>query len=149
MFQIHERRFFLLRTRLPPSEPEHYDHLSAFSCTKFLFDRIVTDPPTAPISMSPLTSFASSGPGLVPGAVARSEAPAQNVATQVPTTHPDPVISPSILWPFSNCTTTAPSDIQSVGPVMTATQPLRRVLLRWMYLRYPRRTYVLSWLSRE
>lgn len=81
--------------------------------------QIPTYPPTAAISIFPRTSFAGSGPV----AAARSEAPAQNVATQVPATHPDPVMSPRILLPLSNFTTMVPSDTQSVGPVITATQP--------------------------
>ena len=56
--------------------------------------------------MSPLTSSPSS----VAASPASRRAAAQNVATEVPTMHPEPVISPSNLWPFEQRITTLPSE---------------------------------------
>lgn len=54
--------------------------------------------------MSPLTSNPSSP------IAASSRAVAQNVATEVPTMHPEPVISPSSLCPLEQRMTTFPSE---------------------------------------
>ena len=77
-----------------------------------------TYPPTAPINMSPLTSFAGTSSFL-----ANSQAPAQNVAIQVPARHPEPVMSPSSLCPFVSLTTVVPSETQSMAPVRATTHP--------------------------
>ena len=47
----------------------------------------------------------------------------QNVATEVPTIQPDPVISPKNGWPFFRRTTRLPSDTQSTTPVMPMMLP--------------------------
>ena len=84
-----------------------------------------TYPPIAATSISPLVSRPLSA--LEPLAIADMLIPAQNVATEVPTIHPEPVISPKSEWPLDSLMTVLPSEIQSVTPVRTITQPMRRV----------------------
>lgn len=70
-----------------------------------------THPPTAATSMSPRASFASSAVSGARRLAAAELAPAQKVATAVPTMHPEPVISPRSGWPFERRTTVVPSDM--------------------------------------
>lgn len=83
-----------------------------------------TNPATAASNMSPRTSLASSCALVDRASAAVRLAPAQNVATDVPTIHPDPVILPSNGLPLDSLITVSPSEIQSVTPVSTMMHPV-------------------------
>lgn len=88
-----------------------------------------THPPIAAKNMSPRTNRPSSSASAERSAFAAMLAPAQNVATAVPTIHPDPVISPNNRCPFDRRATANPSETQSVTPVSTTMHPAHKNII--------------------